>query len=91
MEKNEPFSPIIIKHSTGHIFKPTPWCSRKQHLKKIKTIIGDGECISRNSTLDNYYSEQYDEGLFNVNNLKQFTWSKCFPMKFSYTEIFNSL
>lgn len=70
-------SPIIIKRSSGHIFKPTPWCSRKQHLEKIRQIIGDGQSIRRDSSIDDYYLkhfiETHNEGIFTRNILYRLT------------------
>lgn len=61
-------NPILIKYSTGYIFQPKPWCSRKHHWNKIKKIIGDGRSIKRDGSIDDYhlqnYIETYNEGFY---------------------------
>lgn len=72
-----PFSPIITKRTSGHIFTPTPWCSRKQHLDKISKIIGDGKSIRRDSSVDDYYLQYFiekrNEGIFECKIIRKFT------------------
>lgn len=51
----------LVSYKTGHIYKSTLWFSRKQHLKRIKQIIGDGECVNRDGSLEDYHLNHYIE------------------------------
>lgn len=59
-ENNLPNNKIkLISYKIGNIYKPTLWCSRKQNLKNIKKIIGNGECVNRDGSLEDYHMNHY--------------------------------